>query len=360
MKTHEKEAKSVVEGKPNLTKLKLYFFCKIFYEKTKRTILINTLRAASLFKIENLGKAILILSIALVALVTTSLLIRSIAGIRILEIEIKNQSEIQYWGQLGDFFGGLLNPLLSFMALMAVLYTIKLQREELKEAREENRLSNKIQDKQTEIFERQNFESVLFRLLDVHVKITERLMNQETERRSVFCLLNKQATEELLTQEKHNPYIPSIEFGEIGNRILQRQHHISILSHTASIILEVKNSNILSHYYRNMYQMLKLIDSYKAGAQGEKDPATRYLTCRQYSNMLRALLTNDELIMLTLNCLTKTGGGLKRYVEKYSLLKHLEPSGCLTNQEIALKAYNELAFTDYEKIKPSAISNFYT
>ncbi len=37
----------------------------------------------------------------------------------------------------GDYFGGLLNPLIAFLAFGALLYTIHIQREELKATREE-------------------------------------------------------------------------------------------------------------------------------------------------------------------------------------------------------------------------------
>jgi hypothetical protein len=41
------------------------------------------------------------------------------------------------WGQLGDFIGGVTNPLLSFLALIALLMTVKLQADQLNAAREE-------------------------------------------------------------------------------------------------------------------------------------------------------------------------------------------------------------------------------
>jgi len=39
------------------------------------------------------------------------------------------------WGQLGDFFGGVLNPLLAFGAFYWVATSVKLQKEELSETR---------------------------------------------------------------------------------------------------------------------------------------------------------------------------------------------------------------------------------
>lgn len=44
---------------------------------------------------------------------------------------------IEHWGQMGDFFGGMLNPVLAFASFIALLYTIKLQSREMAETREE-------------------------------------------------------------------------------------------------------------------------------------------------------------------------------------------------------------------------------
>lgn len=40
-------------------------------------------------------------------------------------------------GEFGDFFGGVLNPLLTFLTFMGLLITIVLQHTELRESREE-------------------------------------------------------------------------------------------------------------------------------------------------------------------------------------------------------------------------------
>jgi uncharacterized membrane protein len=36
------------------------------------------------------------------------------------------------WGQIGDFFGGVLNPFVTFLTLIAVLITLHIQRYEIK------------------------------------------------------------------------------------------------------------------------------------------------------------------------------------------------------------------------------------
>lgn len=55
--------------------------------------------------------------------------------------------EHEKWGTFGDFVGGSLNPLLSFLALISLLLTIILQTHELKATREELELSREAQQK---------------------------------------------------------------------------------------------------------------------------------------------------------------------------------------------------------------------
>jgi uncharacterized membrane protein len=50
------------------------------------------------------------------------------------EIGFKN---IQYLGQTGDFFGGILNPIFGFFSFMALLYTIKIQLQALEHTRDQ-------------------------------------------------------------------------------------------------------------------------------------------------------------------------------------------------------------------------------
>lgn len=43
-----------------------------------------------------------------------------------------SSAHLQYFGQVGDFFGGMLNPILAFASFIALLYTIRIQSEELR------------------------------------------------------------------------------------------------------------------------------------------------------------------------------------------------------------------------------------
>ena len=87
------------------------------------------------------------------------------------------------WGTFGDYLGGTLNPVISFLALIGLLYTIHQQaqemqatREELKQAAEQQRKQVEQQSRQSEIFNLQQFESTFFSLLEQHNKIIENLI----------------------------------------------------------------------------------------------------------------------------------------------------------------------------------------
>lgn len=85
------------------------------------------------------------------------------------------------WGVFGDYVGGVLNPLLAFLALFALLYTIVLQVEELQEMRKEF-------TKTVDAAKQQTFEATFFQLLRLHndnvavIELVESGMDEQTAR----------------------------------------------------------------------------------------------------------------------------------------------------------------------------------
>lgn len=76
--------------------------------------------------------------------------------------------------ELGDYFGGVLNPMLGFVSFIAILgtialqrYSIKLQREELKETQNEFKIQSKI-------FNKQQFEETFFSLLKIFNELKDK------------------------------------------------------------------------------------------------------------------------------------------------------------------------------------------
>ena len=80
-------------------------------------------------------------------------------------------AEHDKWGALGDFFGGVLNPAFSLLALLALLLTIILQSKELSLATAEYTKSTQALVDQSNSMKKQSFEQTFFQLLIAHNQI---------------------------------------------------------------------------------------------------------------------------------------------------------------------------------------------
>lgn len=265
-------------------------------------------------------------------------------------VEFKGQQVIQYWGQLGDFFGGVLNPILSFVAILAVLYTIRLQSKELGEAREETKIANKTLAKQTQVFERQNFDSVFFRMLEVHARLLadiDKLADGGKNKYGLFGLICN-------------------DFREACGSLVLDETKL-----TAAAIMCMKyKDNALGHYFRNMYQICKMIDDTKfhgvANESGDRLTARmrrraariNYERKRFYANILRGQLSSHEMQALFLNCLTPQGLGLKYYVEKFSMLKPMSRESFLEGNGHLYSLFEDIAYMDSEEIDTDIIVKY--
>lgn len=67
-------------------------------------------------------------------------------------------------GTLGDYIGGLLNPIIGFCAFLALLHTIEIQSAELKQSTEQLKESANALKEQSSLWNKQNFESSFFML----------------------------------------------------------------------------------------------------------------------------------------------------------------------------------------------------
>ncbi|HCU64563.1 MAG TPA: hypothetical protein DF774_02255 [Rheinheimera sp.] len=77
------------------------------------------------------GNETFILMILLTAIISTVISVYITAGP---EMDINTAAK---YGQMGDFFGGMLNPILAFASFIALLYTIRIQSEELRLTKDE-------------------------------------------------------------------------------------------------------------------------------------------------------------------------------------------------------------------------------
>lgn len=218
------------------------------------------------------------------------------------------------WGTFGDFIGGTLNPILSFLSLIALLLTIVLQSKELESTRIELKRSasaqentEKILNEQSKTLARQQFESTFFSLLDQHNKVLE----------------------SLTTRPDGNSYTKLIEVIEWV--FIKGGGATDLVS--AKKALEEKNT-YCGHYFRILYQLLKFVATNAPGSTlgpaFEADKIqSQELTAdeKMYSNMVRSFLSYDVTQLLSINCYCKdpknTYWRYKLLVERYSFFEHM-------------------------------------
>lgn len=90
------------------------------------------------------------------------------------------------WGVFGDYVGGTLNPILAFLSLIALLFTISIQSKELKisnetlrETKSELEQSRKIAERQSEFYRNESDKSDVIKAIDsVHAEIKELFTKQ--------------------------------------------------------------------------------------------------------------------------------------------------------------------------------------
>lgn len=263
-------------------------------------------------------------------------------------LSVKDHTSAAHWGQIGDFVGGVLNPLLSFVAFIAVLINLVLQRRDLALARDEAREANRTQriqsrifEKQNEAVERQNFETTFFRLLETHsqqfklARVSPQNSREDRVAERCFAWVTYY-------------FLPKATYGADEIELLRK--NVTIYSDEYSMGM--------SRYFRNLHQILKFIDEYGSRSMLRENSLStmrvrkairHYSEQRVYANILRAQLGNDELCCIFINSLTSKGAGLKYYVEKYSILKGVELPGSFECHRVK-SLYSEMAYADSEDI----------
>jgi hypothetical protein len=209
-------------------------------------------------------------------------------------------------GQFGDMFGAV-NALFSGLAFAGIIFTILLQRDELRLQRKElrqNRLElrgQKLQlQAQTETLRRQNFESTFFQLLRLHNNIVASIDLRSAPSGDVIaqgrdCFKNfyssfRKRWGRALVEESDPVELERIRKTYLG---FYAQHEADI-----------------GHYFRSLYNIVKFVDSSPVEDK------------RLYTNLVRAQLSTYEVALLFYNALSPIGEEkFQPLIEKYALLK---------------------------------------
>lgn len=235
------------------------------------------------------------------------LFVITIAGYFIWFFAIQNQSlstDSSVWGTFGDFVGGLLNPLIAYSAFYWLTVSVIVQKQELAETKQALIDSSKAQEEQVKQYKIQRFENTFFNMLSLQNEI----LNTVVFNSKSISPLNNPEDESSASRSAFSSILRWID-SEDGNE----EGQFSTLNNYD--LFQVQANQVVGHYYRNFYQIIKFIgDSGLCDDDKEK-----------YARILRAQLSSDEIAVLFFNCLSPKvdSGQFKSFVITYKMLEHL-------------------------------------
>ncbi len=232
-------------------------------------------------------------------------------------------------GQFGDMFG-FLGALFSGLAFAGLIVTIRQQREDLKNQRDEIELQREDLKAQTEALKLQKEEirqtNEELKLQREEMKAQNKTIMLQRFETTFFNMLKNQM--EIRDDVKYDIYKGSeaVErISRIGLSQIRKQ------GYNAPFI-----KMFMSHFFRHLIQTLKIIDAADFLSYHEK--------C-YYSEILSSHMSMHELCAFFYYCLSDEGKEkAKILVEKYALFKSLNNEGTFSKDELSL--FSDGAFTE--------------
>ncbi len=226
------------------------------------------------------------------------------------------------YGTFGDSFG-VLNTLFSGLAFTGIIFSIFLQSKELSETRNEIKAQCEQFELQTKVMNKQVFENVFFQMITLHNEIVQSITIDHYDGMAIFAVKSRGAFKPLYVQKFcQSDFISELDLDERDYPQSFNDYYLKF--HDCY-------GDQIGHYFRNVYQILKLIDSSDVDDK------------KFYSNIIRSQLSSYELVMLFYNCLSDIGVDLfKPLVEKYEFFEHLPLLDFMSAEDI--KNYSVCAY----------------
>lgn len=191
----------------------------------------------------------------------------------------------------------------------------------------------------------QKFENTFFNLLSLHHQIIAGIDQIEQKKtsdggrnllaeRSNLIRTNDNRTYEHITIKGRDVFKDSYK---ILLAKINYKTDIDYNEHYNSVYKSMQTD--FGHYFRNLYRIIKFIDENKFVENEVENFKIQY----QYTSMVRAQLSDYELLWLFYNCLNANGKEkFKPYIEKFCLFKNI-PEDKIHDQKI-IKLYKTSAF----------------
>ncbi len=244
-------------------------------------------------------------------------------------------------GTLGDMYG-VVNSLFSGLAFAGIIITIYLQRDELKLQRQELKDTREEFHIQNATLRSQRFENTFFNMLSLHhdiVNNTDWVIEeiQAEARTSGFLVTGRQR--KIVRNTIKGRDVFELHYSELKNQLRDFEDQTYISDNYGKEYEKYKND--FDHYFRNLYRIIKLVDT----TQFTDDPNSKkeFQEKYKYTSIVRSQLSTFELLWLFYNCLSRNGiHSFKPLVEKYTLFKNLRFEELASGKHINL--YERSAF----------------
>ncbi|WP_410568104.1 putative phage abortive infection protein [Acinetobacter sp. H1(2024)] len=242
------------------------------------------------------------------------------------DIDVKDAA--QHWGPVGDFFGGILNPIFALFAFYWLTYSVRLQINELTETRKELKKAASAQEEsarhQKAIAELEN-ENVITQkeLLDLQKKtlLSQQISNQDQQQQIEIQNFESLFFELIKTKNE------AINMIRMSEKFEGKEEYFDGMNVFIIKVKDLKNSELTWHgYYENF--LIDLFSSYISICNQIMililDNKKRMNNSRSYEDIFKATLSTVELEIIFYSGIYNSK--LKKNVEETSLLEALSPN----------------------------------
>lgn len=237
----------------------------------------------------------------------------------------RNPDTFKDLGTWGDFVGGTLNPILTFLTVIGLLVTIHLQQRELRLTRKELAKSSNALEAQNLTTKQQRFENTLFSMIEMLNQIVNAMdvlgnRDEVKSGRDCFSFFYKKIYQTYYYDSWLNP-----DTGYFEKMVCYDDH----ANHSKSRIVDAFDhfykiyQSDLGHYFRVLYNIFRYID------QSEFADGI-------YAKILRAQLSNQELLIIFYNNATQRGKAFAALAERFELYDNMDTERLLRPEHIEL------------------------
>ena len=226
-------------------------------------------------------------------------------------------------GTFGDMFGSV-NAIYSGLAFAGIIFTILLQRKELGYQREELKETRQEFITQNKTLKAQRFENTFFNLVSLHNQI----VNDIDYDKRVSRGFNSADSETVIVKGRD-------VFRDRFNNLHASLEESSDFNKTYLEFYKKRKTDF-GHYFRNLYRIIKMVhqtefisldeleNKLDRNCTKEELELCNHIERYKYTCIVRAQLSDYELLLLFYNCLSDNGiEKFKPLVEEYALLKNL-------------------------------------